>query len=329
MEARGSLHLRSMQFRTFHNADPPHLAALWRTCDTSTGLCRPMTASLLEDVVFAKGYFDHAGLIVAEDQGRIIGFIHAGFGFNDDCSALDPQRGVISMLIVHPRHRRKGVGSALLARAEQYLAEHGATTIQGGEWGDASPFYAGLYGQSACPGILKSAEAAVAFFLAAGYEACAETRQLRLELPRFRPPLDRRFFQMRRMVEVYHAYDPVPRDWWEASRLGVLERVAFELVPRSASGRVSKALFWYHEPAYREVSGDWVGLIEVTTLPDARRRGYATFLLAEAFKHLSGSGFQQIAAVCQADNAAGLGLLHKLGFEGINQGIVFSKRCQA
>lgn len=285
-----------------------------------------MTASLMEDVVFSKRYFDHEGLIVAENDGQVVGFVHAGYGLNGDRTALDYEHGVISMLIVHPEYRRQGIARDLLARAEEYLARHGTSAVQAGEWGRLSPFYSGVYGQSACPGLLKTAEPAIAFFEAAGYKLQFETRQMRLTLAQFRPPIDRKLLQVRRMVEVHHAYDPVPDDWWEASRLGVLERVAFELVPRSGGGKLCEALFWYHEPVYRDVSGDWVGLIDVATADDVRRRGYATFLLAEAFKHLSGSGFQQVATVCRADNAAAMGLLRKLGFEDVNQGIVLSKQ---
>lgn len=314
-----------MHFRSFHNADPPRLAAIWQACDAGTGLLHPISAQLLEDVVFSKPYFDHEGLIVAEDEGQIVGFVHAGFGLSDDGSSLDHRRGVVSMLIVDPSHRRQGVGRELLTRAEQYLTGHGAQTIQAGEWGDRSPFYVGLYGLSACPGLLKSAAAALHLFQSQGYEQQAETRVMGLQLTRFRPPIDRKLLQVRRTVEVHHTYDPVPSNWWQACRLGVLERVLFELMPKSGMEAQCQALVWYHEPMYREVSGGSVGLACVTTAPEVRQRGFATFLLSEAFKHLSGSGFEQVTAICEADNALGMGLLTKLGFEELNQGVVLCK----
>ena len=316
----------SMHFRTFHNADPPRLAALWQSCEPDSGLCQPMTALLMEDVVFSKPYFDHDGLIVAQDNGQIVGFVHAGFGLGDDRSKLDHRHGVVSMLMVHPSYRQQQVATELLALAEQYLIGHGAQTIQAGEWGQQSPFYLGLYGPSACPGLLKSAGAAVDFFQSQGYRPQFETRVLGLQLAGFRPPIDRKLLQVRRSVEVHHTYDPVPSDWWEACRLGVLERVLFELAPRSGNGVQCQALVWYHEPTYREVSGGTVGLHCVTTSADVRKRGFATFLLSEAFKHLSGSGFEQVTAVCQADNALGMGLLSKLGFVEIDQGLVLCKQ---
>lgn len=315
-----------MHFRSFHNADPPRLAAIWQSCNAGTGLSQPISASLLEDVVFSKPYFDHKGLIVAVDDDEIIGFVHAGFGLDEQADELDHSQGVVSMLVVDPKHRRHGVGRELLAQAEAYLAQRGARTIQAGEWGNRSPFYVGLYGLGACPGLLKSAAPAVKLFQSQGYEQQAETRVMGLELSRFRPPIDRKLLQVRRTVEVTHTYDPVPNSWWQACRLGVLERVQFELMPKSGVSAQCQAMFWYHEPMYREVSGDSVVLSCVTTSPEVRQRGFATYLLSEAFKHLASSGFAQVTAVCEADNALGMGLLKKLGFEELDQGLVLCKQ---
>lgn len=285
-----------------------------------------MTAQMMEDLVFSKPYFDHKGLIVAHDDGQIVGFAHAGFGLSEDGTQLNHRHGVVSMLLVHPSYRQQQVGSELLARAEQYLTGLGAQTIQAGEWGKQSPFYLGLYGSSTCPGVLKSAEEAVGFFQSQGYKPEAETLVMALQLHDFRPPIDRKLLQVRRSVEVHHTYDPVPADWWEACRLGVMERVLFELAPRSGNGVQCQALVWYHEPMYREMSGGTVGLECVSTAAEVRQRGFATFLLSEAFKHLSGSGFEQVVAVCKAGNDLGLGLLRKLGFAEVNRGLVLCKQ---
>ncbi len=313
-----------MDFRTFHNADPPQLAALWQKSEPETGLCRGMNPSLMEDLVFSKRYFDHAGLIVAEQDGQICGFAHAGLGLNKERTALCHERGVISMLVVDPARRRQGIGKQLFQRAEQFLAAKGVTTIQLGEWGRLSPFYTGLYGPSLCPGILNTSPA-VEFCQAMGFKAQFETCVLELDLSRFRQPVDRKLLQVRRGVEVSYNYDPVPNDWWEASRFGVMERVLFELAPKGGGPSQVQALFWYHEPNYRGRNAG-AGLVHITAEPEARRLGWGTFLLSEALKHLHGSGFQSVSALCRATNQPIQGLLKKLGFREVNRGTVYRKR---
>jgi hypothetical protein len=77
------------QIRPFRNSDPPHLATIWRSQPPQRGLAQPINASLLELCVFSKQFFDPEGLLVATRDEVPVGFAHAAFGPNDDCSCLD------------------------------------------------------------------------------------------------------------------------------------------------------------------------------------------------------------------------------------------------
>jgi ribosomal protein S18 acetylase RimI-like enzyme len=60
-------------------------------------------------------------LLVAEDDaGRIVGAVVAGW---------DGWRGNMYRLAVDPRHRRRGIGLALVAHAERHLRSRGARRI--------------------------------------------------------------------------------------------------------------------------------------------------------------------------------------------------------
>ncbi len=61
-----------------------------------------MTAMLLDRLVFSKPYFEQAGLIIATDNDRAIGFAHAGFGPVDDESALSTEIGSSILAVVRP-----------------------------------------------------------------------------------------------------------------------------------------------------------------------------------------------------------------------------------
>jgi ribosomal protein S18 acetylase RimI-like enzyme len=64
---------------------------------------------------------DSSALLVAEDDGEIVGSIIAGF---------DGWRGSIYRLVVAPAHRRSGVGQRLLRSAESRLTAKGAVRLQ-------------------------------------------------------------------------------------------------------------------------------------------------------------------------------------------------------
>ncbi|MFG2207733.1 GNAT family N-acetyltransferase [Streptomyces sp. NPDC048638] len=63
-------------------------------------------------------------LFVAESDGRVVGSVHSGLLHESSV----PGQGAASPQ-VHPDHRRRGVGGALLTAAEQHLSAAGATRL--------------------------------------------------------------------------------------------------------------------------------------------------------------------------------------------------------
>src|SRR5262249_61031872 len=88
----------------------------WNEVFTGRGAVRLRHSTPLEHYVFAKPYFDPAGLILALDERAGIGFVHAGFGDNQDHTGISPTHGVPCMLGVRPSYRRRGIGSEVLRR---------------------------------------------------------------------------------------------------------------------------------------------------------------------------------------------------------------------
>src|SRR5436309_11471439 len=121
-----------LRIRPFRNDDPPGLVALWNQAVTGRGAYPLSSASPLERHILSRPYFDPAGLLIGEDNGRMVGFVHAGFGPRQDESALDHSRGVVCAIAVLPSHRRRRIGSELLQKAEQYLAGRGTKVVQAG-----------------------------------------------------------------------------------------------------------------------------------------------------------------------------------------------------
>jgi GNAT superfamily N-acetyltransferase len=206
-----------IEYRCFRNDDPPRLADIWRGADLGPRAVQPMTASLLEGYVFSKPYFDRAGLIIACDDGRPVGFAHAAFGPDATRMALDTAAGTTLVVVVVPHAERAAIAAGLLARCEDYLRRRGATTICGGGRANAAGFYLGLYGGSDVPGILDTAPAMQAVFERAGYAVADRIAVLRRALGRFRPPVNRLQVAIQRATRLSVVDEPPRRSWWEAA----------------------------------------------------------------------------------------------------------------
>ena len=92
-------------FRSFRNTDPPRLAEIWPDQPQQRGLAQPVTAGILEQFVLSKPCFDPAGLIVALDDNVPVGFAHAGFGPNDEQTAIATDIGTTYQLMLRREHR--------------------------------------------------------------------------------------------------------------------------------------------------------------------------------------------------------------------------------
>lgn len=105
-----------MKLRPATNADVDVILALWRGAAAEP--------SVSDDADGIRGLLerDPEGLLVAEQDGHIVGTLAA---------AWDGWRGHLYRLAVHPDHRRRGIGGALVAEGEHRLRAKGARKIQG------------------------------------------------------------------------------------------------------------------------------------------------------------------------------------------------------
>jgi hypothetical protein len=179
------------QFRPFRNSDPPRLVEIWRDQPPQRGLLQPVSATLLDQFVFAKPYFDPAGLIVATHGDQAVGFVHAGFGPNDAETEIDTEIGTTYLLMLRSGARHDELADELLARAEAYLRDRGAKVIYAGGIRPLNGFYLGLYGGSELPGVLVSDPVLNTAVVRNGYREIDKVIVLRLELVNYRQPFTR------------------------------------------------------------------------------------------------------------------------------------------
>jgi ribosomal protein S18 acetylase RimI-like enzyme len=313
------------QFRPFHNSDPPHLAEIWRSQPPQRGVMQPMSAMLLEQFVFSKPYFDPDGLIVALRDGKHVGFVHAGFGPNEEGTALATELGTTYLLMLEGGANDPGLADELLGRSEAYLRERGATVLYGGGIRPLNGFYLGLYGGSELPGVLDTDPVLGDAFRRNSYRAIDRVMIMRRNLSDLRMAVTREQRQLRRTVASGEIYCPPPANWWEACTNGAFERLDFYLQTIDTGQLLGKVSFWDMEP----ISTGWgiptAGMFELDVPADARRKGFATFLLGEAFTRLKNRGIVMIEAQTMQGNTPALAMYSKLGFETIGYGDVFRK----
>jgi hypothetical protein len=321
-----------IHYRPFLNSDPPGIAQVWCSQPPSRGLMQPMTTGLLDQLVLSKPYFEREGLIVAEDQERLVGFAHAGFAPHDSGSDLDRATGIICLIMVAPHAEQQEIAAQLLADSERYLKERGSRAIYGGSYDDRGPFYLGLYGGSGAPGVLASDRMQQTTYVAAGYEAVQRTRILQRELAGFRPLVDRRIIQLKRELQLEASADLLPATWWDACTLGQIDRTQFVLAPRRGGRPLGTAHFWDVEPMASSWGVHAMGLLEIT-IEDAGHEDHeaaqlTSFLLGESIRQLQSCGVTLVEVLVHDTDEILGEVCHRLGFQEVNQGIRFRKPLQ-
>ncbi len=105
---------------------------------------QPISNLLLEMFVLSKPYFDRQGLIVAEEQGQVLGFSHGGFGPNAAGNDLATDVGLICMLLVRQHPQRIDIAQELLHRSEDYLRQRGDAGVSSGWHVPLQPVLSGV-----------------------------------------------------------------------------------------------------------------------------------------------------------------------------------------
>jgi GNAT superfamily N-acetyltransferase len=314
-----------IRYRPFLNSDPPAIAEIWRSQPVSNALIQTMTPAVLDDLVYSRPFFDRHGLILAVQDDKPIGFVHAGFGPNAELTDLDHANGTTALLLVAPRDDRETISRELLARSEQYLRERGATTLFGGATSALAPFYLGLYGGSKMSGVLASDTASSELFRAADYEETTHARIFRLDLKGFRPPVDRELMQVRRQYQVVKQTDSLPRSWWEACEFASIERLEFVLLPKAKGPPVAAAKLWDIEPMASSWGVHAAGFVEMMVYATTNECAVATHFVSEICRQLQGFGITLVEFQLQPNETLGIEVCQKLKFEEIDRGLLFRK----
>jgi ribosomal protein S18 acetylase RimI-like enzyme len=314
-----------IQYRGFRNTDPPSLVDIWNEAFTGRGAARLRHASLFERHVFSKPYFDPEGFIVATEDGRVVGFAHAGFGPNQRETLLSRSTGVVCLLAVREAHRRRGVGSELLGRAEAYLKKQGAQVVHAGLSRPMTPFYFGIYGGSDQPGMLASDPAAQPFLEMHGYRAVETTFVFQRHLEQPVNVVDARFANLRRRFDVRIVPRIAVGTWWQEAVLGLIEPVEFRLEEKLTGKAVARATAWEMEAFSCTWNQPSVGILEIHVREELRKQGLGKFLLAQLLRYLQDQYFGLCEVQAAEHNQQAARLFQSVGFGQVDVGRFYRK----
>lgn len=314
-----------IEYRPFHNADPPRLLKLWHSCALGRSAAEGFACDILEVFTFSQPYFEPAGLIVATDERRVVGFVHAGFAPNQEQTALDRSQGVISALMVHPGWRRRGIGREMVRQAEAYLVNSGSKNVEAGGGLDRNGFYVGIYGGSQPSGFSADAVPWEAFFGACGYSGGTTTLVMRRDLNRTRNPVSARQIRNRRHLRMVISDRVNGQTWWWFVRFGHLDSLTMQLRRSSddelvASGQIIGLDVFIPKWGVRSV-----GIRDIFVPESFRNHGYAMALLLETCRRLHDESVQLIEAHIDALNEPAIRLFRAANFEPDDRLLTFRK----
>lgn len=314
-----------VEYRTFHNCDPPEILKLWHAGNLGPSAAEGFPCDILELFVFGQPFFDRNGLFVATSEDRVVGFVHAAFAPTDDGTSLDKQRGTISALLVHPQYRRQGIGRELMRLAEGYLADRGAVSVCLGAGLDGNAFYNGIYGGLQASGFANGIAPWQSFADALGYAPDIKTRILHRDLTSGRDPVSSRLIRHRRRLNLSITDRVSNLPWWWHARFGHLDALLFQLQERHDERVVAQGQILGLDVYIPKWGVRAVGLREVIVPEEHRRHGYGLSLVLEICRRLREQSIQLIEAQVDAENPGACELFTSAGFEQVQELVSFRK----
>ncbi len=316
----------AIRIRTFLNTDTPHLAQLWRQHHEAAGLRASCPSNVWEYCVLAKPYFDSSSLWIALEEDRPVGFLHAACAGNLQRSDLDPGIRLVNSLCVRPCEHEQEIARELLQAATGFLrasSESAPGLVLATSSPDHYAFYLGIAHGDGLLGVPTEDVRLQAWLRSYGFVMEQSTEVCSLDLPSFRPPMDRTQIQVRRQCSVSRVLDFVPQQWWIATAIGHTEQVGFQLVSRTVPVVSMMAIYWHTDPTVPGLEQGATNLWLPQNTTDRESEDRLVFLLSESLRQLQQDRISTVRAVAPLDESGLASVLSRLGFRAEFTGQVY------
>lgn len=317
--------------RSFNNFDVEAMVKFWNEAQYPQYRFCPISLDLMEQMVFAKAYFDPRGLKVAFKGKELVGFAHAGFGPNDRYNSVDYRCGCIPMICYKDSPDCEILLAALLDSCEQYLLSFGVQQIQLGALYPMAPFYLGLMRTSDLPGIFWEEAKLIGLAEKRGYRCGSRVNHYSRETEGLEWAYTQQMRDMRRRFQVSVEYCPTPSNWWNSIAMNGITWSHFSLKDREqqdyrAPGSVAHCSLWALDDLSKR-SPATVGMSHFYVIPSMRNQHLALFMLTEIMRSLTEQHIDRIQVQINADQFEAINLVEKRGFVKFNESVIFVKDC--
>lgn len=294
-----------LTIQPYHNANSAAVVDIWsEQAGKFPDFFTPLSIDLLESQILGNSLFDAKGFLIALDDGKPVGFIHASFCPDLQGTNLSYETGILFAPIIRPDiAARAEIAETLILAGENYLRSHGTERWYAGGYASASPFYMGLYGRCNPEGILQKDEMVIDAFLKLGYHLFSESRRFRIELSRFHPNVTTKIHKAHRDFIVRRMPGWKAPNWWEANiyrnfnsmEWNVFSRDDHSSFPEPIAGSLFRQI---QRPIYSRnnqdrnavhIIMDYIGVLESNL-----RQGIASFLLTTSFNEMIADEFSPI-----------------------------------
>jgi len=276
-----------------------------------------MTVALLESQVLAKPYFRPEDLLVAEENGKVVGSVHLVYPAPWPVDKAQ-DAAIIPLLNVAKGDAMQVVEDHLLESAETRIAMRGAQVIYLGGTESPGPYYFGLVGGSCNRGVSSKDSRLMDLSERRGYTLAGSWSVFQRTLRGFRAPVDRNQIAARRSLNVTREDDPVFQNFQEACIFTHQHRTLYQLTKKLGAEMVASLTVVQME-AFSNLRGvRMAGIVDGKTLdnlPDVQ----AKFFLAEVLRQLAEEGTAVAEVQIPSNDSMLRDVLQDLAFEPVEQ----------
>lgn len=281
----------------------PGMTALYNAETAFEPYIAPLTPDRFARLVEQKSYFDPAGLLVAVENGVVVGWIHACVAPGSEGRHAPENKTPRIRMLIFPR-QRLDVGNALVAEATRWLQQTGETTIEALHAMNGYPFYRGLWvgGEPMGPVTLPHVHMALEV---GGYKNTQESIFM-VTTMRAPPAEMKRSGDVELVTTAAEMAHEAMRESW----------VGFEPMRTRAyiGGQDAGTISWVIQPYLDRLGAPCMNIWGLGVKEQFRRQGIASLLIADAMRQSYGLGARAASVGTQLWNAPAHATYAKLGY---------------
>ena len=285
--------MSAITIRPFGATDLAPVVALWNRCVTKD----PITEERFWQFFLLDHNFDPEGALVAEANGRVVGFLQAMYRkYPMGTLGTDPNTGWITIFFVDPDFRRQGIATRLLETGLDFLRSKGRKVVMCNGY---APYYI-------FPGVDVEYEAANAFLQQHGFAVLSEpvAMGMRLEGVRMPEQVRQRYEALKAEgyeVRPFRREDTLPLlafvekhfPHWTTSIIDGLQHNNMETLIATCNGEIVGYTEW--ENTYTDPPKGAAGRFgPFGVAPDQRNKGIGAVIFYTLIERVTGNGHRYL-----------------------------------